>query len=480
MRLINTNRLIGSNNSDMTRKSKRLIFIWSLILVTGLLVIWNLNRHWKIQEEKDRIAQDLASRACIQGDSCMVANDLRLASKFYTSSFSRNPTDSIVARLITCEQRQGNTAEALKWLDELEKQSRKSDFTALRRSNIILQSGDSTRALQLLDSILARPIRLKKSRFVQSLLDAWLHSNKDYTKATNYYCYYCDYLGKLMVLNSRLSISSKEDVFRQGAVLFHLAEDQVDDYEIMNEYLEMLRENSTVFWKILRKGWMSWGKNDLDLHILYSTGFSNYDYHNLIDLVSSIKWRIFNNLIIQKHINQGHTEAVDYAQQITQSNSCNTDARYNFHKFIYGIYLGASNNDLFPSTLTVNDLDSILYQSLDTLQRIQPAYLTIGQRFMLSLGDKDKFHMTGDKFIGPAIILQCNDWNWRNDSLTFPQYVERHKKDLKTIKYLNDNFKASESSTEGQKFGLMISFIPSNTYEMNLLQAEYERQISPR
>lgn len=99
---------------------------------------------------------------------------------------------------------------------------------------------------------------------------------------------------------------------------------------------------------------------------------------------------------------------------------------------------------------------------------------------MLSLGDKDKFHMTGDKFIGPAIILQCNDWNWRNDSLTFPQYVERHKKDLKTIKYLNDNFKASESSTEGQKFGLMISFIPSNTYEMNLLQAEYERQISPR
>ena len=71
--------------------------------------------------------------------------------------------------------------------------------------------------------------------------------------------------------------------------------------------------------------------------------------------------------------------------------------------------------------------------------------------------------------------MSCNDWNWQNDSLTFPDYVSRHATDLKILRYIDDNFNPCTSMTEEDKFGLEVELVPVSRQEMAVYQAEYDK-----
>lgn len=141
--------------------------------------------------------------------------------------------------------------------------------------------------------------------------------------------------------------------------------------------------------------------------------------------------------------------------------------------------MASSDNNLFPGNLTAEDLDFVLQNSIDKQTNCIPvANLTIGiKNSNWILGNNDWMNkIEGDKIILPIIILECNDWNWKNSNINFHEYVQQNTNNFKSIKYINNDFKACNSSTCEEKFGLIIQYVPSNMYILNLLQMEYNKQ----
>lgn len=456
-------------NRDLARKwSYRIVVI--LLLLSAYLLLSKKCESDAAEEER---IMEAANELVAKGDSCALAKNTEEALAYYNSSYKMYVSDNCIAKILYCRQALGQTDTALLWLNKLEENIGKTIFTELRRANIYLQSGDTTVSVRILDSLLAYPLVCKKCWFGRTLIDMFLYSDKNYTKAENHYQYYFNYLGKLLALNTRLNLEKdSSEYFDMGHLLFQLVEDRDDDYEIMNGYLETLGSK----WYTT-----SFEKN---MNILYAcnlyVGFST-----ILKVISDFKWGIFNNLLIKKHINDGYASALEYVNRITDNNEKNTDAYANYHKYLYGIYLGASENERFPSSLTVEEIDSILEKSVDRHNRLKPALIAIAKRrsklVIDSVSNKInevyvKTDIRGDKIVEPIMILGCNEWNCLDTTILVHDFIAQNKDKRKYLRYINNNFKACESYTDEEQFNLIINMELTNTYVLNLLEAEYGKQ----
>lgn len=435
------------------------------LVIAGIYLLVKVSDLYDAYENRKA---DKAAMVTARGDSCLRMNNVSEAVGYFKSAYAIYGSDSLAARILACEQYQNHTDEAVRWLDELQDRVGESDFITLRRCDIMLRRGDTVSVRTMLDAIIDDPIRLPSTWLTRSMFDIWWHRNADYTRASRYFRYYVAYIGKLMAISRRLSVAKDTaEYYDIGRKLFRLAEDRADDYAIMTGYLDLLRENPSVFYRI------DW--KELVSHTYYVLGIGGYDIHNVMMLVSQLKWNLFNQILFFKHQHEGYNAAVDYALDITRHNTCNTDSYYNYSKFIFGIYLGARYKDRFPTRLTPTDLDRIIRENPDTVNRSVRTFLTVGHVIRQLSGAPVKKSVHGDQFKDPLLVLSCNDWNWRNDSLTFPDYVSRHAADLKVLRYIDDNFNLCTSATKDDKFGLNIELVPVSRQEMAVYQAEYDK-----
>lgn len=448
-------------------------WLWTLIIIgtlfIGIFIMIN-------KSEKD--CED-ATAYCIEGYDHLRNQDIESAIESYTRAYERVKADSIAARIIACEQNRGNKDSALRWLDIFEENSEKSDFTALRRVYIHLQFNETENACKLLDSIIATPIEMRTSWFGRSLLDSWLNSDSDYTKAENYYRYYTEYGAKLLALDIRMSLADNiNDKFKIGSALFALTKEYDDIYEIMDGYFDLQHSNPRVFNKIFNGTYRL--TNELDQHVAYMIGQVRYNTDNIIEIISDYKWQIFNLLITHKHLHDGYDAAIRYANDITRNNTRNVDAYNNFQKYIYGIYLGASDNQKFHSLLTREELDDIISSSTDANNVIPPAIMTVARLNQRHILDNSKYgeQIEGDKPFFPIIILECNDWRWDNSTKPLAQYIYEAKGQRKTIRYIDDNFNAHSSYTDLDYFGITINYKTSNLACLKMLHAEFNKQMT--
>lgn len=442
-----------------------------IIIFIGIcyLFSWVVNIYDDYETKKEKSA----SVEIAKGDSCFKMKNSATALIYFKSAYNTYKSDSLVARIIYCEQAIGSYSESLKWLNILADRTGNSDFISIRRSFIVLQFGDTIKSKKILDEIINNPVALRSTWFGRSLLDSWLNKDADYTKASNYYRYYVEYLGKLIALKERLILSrDKAELYRIGEKLFSLAKDESDDYEIMNGYLDLYRNNPYVFSHIFNQ---SYGRlSDLEYQTWYTVGVNNYNCKTIICLVCDLKWKIFNTLLFIKHKNEGYEAAINYANYITNNNTQNCDTYNSYSKYIYGIYLGIKQKGKFPTSLTKEDLDSLIKNSFD----LSTAYLTIGKVGKDIYGKRLDSGTMGDKIVDPIIIMDCNDWNWRNDSIPFNDYV-LNVGTKKTIKYINDKFKYSITSTPKEDI-LNINYVATNRLTLNILQAECNKQMVKR
>ncbi len=407
-----------------------------------------------------------------KGDSCLRNNNIVDALEFYKSSYDIYNTDSVAAKIITCQQRMGNIDEAIKWLDILEDRVGEGDFVDLRRCFILYQKGDIEQVIMILNDIIHTPVALKLPAFGRSIFDSWWHSDANYSLCKSYYTYYVEYYAKLLALDYMMSLAKDDkELFDLGSMLFKLAEDCEDDYAITNRYNDFLRGGCEYFIR----------ERTIDNCARYTIGLTKFSPDYIVQFVSNIKWNIFNNLIIYKHQREGYEEALQYALDITNNNECNSDSYSNYSKYIFGVYCGASDSSYFPTSLSVSDLDSAVLCVDSVAYALPRAYLTIGSIPKMplqfaSFASKKTDNISGDKIIDPIVILGCNDWKWTNDSITFVTYVAQSSDSHKTIWYVNDDFEACESSTNAEQFGLKIEYIPCNKCVLNILQAEYDKQ----
>lgn len=411
-------------------------------------------------------SRDEASVMCLKGDSCVNINNIPKALDYYKSSYETFHTDSLAARILSCEQRLGNTENALSWLNLLESRTGMSEFTSLRKFQILLQGRDTANAISILDEITTTPLELRETSFYHSIIDLCFESDENYTKIENLYLYYAGYLEKLIALNYRIGLAkNNEELFDLGTRLFRLAEDLEDDYEIIKTY-QYLTNKPYIY-------------HELDKCIYYTIGIKNVNLKNIANRVSEYKWSIFDKLLIYKHSTEGYDSALKYAQKITMNNTCNTDSYYSYSKFLFGIYLGASNKQVFPTSLTPDEIDEVFRSSFDPkVNKIPYAYLTVGRKpDMLFINSTNATNIEGDRIIDPIIVLNCNEWKYTNDSVSFSTYVKENEGNYKTIKYINNDFVAGISSTNDDKFGLTILHVPSNKFVLNLFQEEYNKQI---
>lgn len=435
------------------------------LVIAGFYLLVKVSELYDAHEERKA---DKAALVAARGDSCLRMNNVAEAVGYFKSAYAIYGSDSLAARILACEQYQNHTDEAVRWLDELQDRVGESDFITMRRCDIMLQDGDTASVRTMLDAIIDDPVRLPSTWLSRSMFDIWWNRDADYTRASRYFNYYVAYLGKLMAITRRLAIAKDTAEYDEvGKKLFRLAEDRADDYAVMNGYLDLLRENPRVFYLIDWKEQVA--------HTSYVAGIGGYDTRNIMMMVSQLKWNLFNGILFFKHQRDGYDAAVDYALDITCHNTCNTDSYNNYSKFIFGIYLGARYKDRFPTRLTKADLDRIIRETPDTVNRSVRTFLTVGRVARKLPGISVKKSVRGDRFKDPVLILSCNDWNWQNDSLTFPDYVSRHATDLKILRYIDDNFNPCTSMTEEDKFGLEVELVPVSRQEMAVYQAEYDK-----
>ena len=393
----------------------------------------------------------LSESKCRQAHLKREKNDFASASKFYKSAYEKFHRDETILDIIHCEQKLGNTAEALMWLDLLEKRTYKSHFITLKRHEIMMQAGDEEKAVLLLDEIIAAPHQIK-STFFKSLFDN--KQNKRVGKV--YYKYYTEYWAKLLALDSRLNLAkSKDEWYEIGTKLFELVEDRSNDEEIIDNFLSL--------------NWYFYiGFRAYQLHKEYLS-LSN---KQVIKIVSDTKWNIFNRLIIARHRDYGFKSAVEYAQKITGNDTVNTDAYYRLSKYLFRAYLRAADSQTSSDALSSKTIDSILSKSIDSNGEIPFANITIGEMF----GWTTNIKASGDRIITPIVILQCNEWDWQSSSVPLAQFVGENKNVAHKLRYLNKFLIASESVVEEGLHNMTMNTIPSNRYILNLLQAEYNNQ----
>lgn len=407
-----------------------------------------------------------------KGDSCYLIYNYQKALEYYTLSYELLDTDSTIVKIISCNKELRNRSNALTWLNIYEEKTTRSHFTTLERCKILLELNDTINSILLLENIINTPIEVKSVWFTRSLLDEWLHSNENYTKVKRYYNYYTEYLGKLMALDLRINLAKSENErFEVGKLLFQLVKDRDDDYEIMSQYIENNKIGT----------WYS--------RLMYYKGVGNiydkslFDWHNhsikedyksqIVEAVSIYKWNIFNNLLINKHKKEGYISALNYANDITNFNTRNTDAYKTFYKYLYAIYIYASdNNNKLGTLISPHEIDSILNASLEQNNNIAPAFLTIGYSNK-SLNNK----VYGDEIKEPMVILGCNNWDCFNDSISIFNYHTYSKNEFKTYQYLDNYYKSSISSSY---YSFNIDFIPYNKFGLNILKHEYDKQINKR
>lgn len=190
-----------------------------------------------------------------------------------------------------------------------------------------------------------------------------------------------------------------------------------------------------------------------------------------------MKWWMFNTVLTYVHQINGYQAALDFANRITRNNTLNADSKYSYHKYFYGIYLGANDPAKFPTTLTPEELDTILAYSTDYNGVVPSANFIVlkgKKNFLKKYYSLDNLREEGDVVIEPIVLLEhktnFGQWSWK------AQNVPYLYKDSNAISYINNQFKASDSVIGYEFFKCDTKQMPSTLYVLNLLQAEYSKQ----
>lgn len=438
-----------------------LIIVAIIITVFALLL-----RYWdKKDAENHRIYVEMAGK----GDSCLQHSDLKEAVRYYTKAFEAQEVDTLAVTLFNCELALGNVDAGLTWLDKYADMTFRSGFVELRRTWAqFAKDGDTTQMISSLDAMIRKPLTLESPSAIRRLWDTFWNDDSDYTMKNNYTLYYSDYYAKLTALYYRLGACKTEEEFREiSEYIFKLAEDQEDDHAYIDEFTKL------------------GGKSDIssDIYAHEARLMNTTDelrWQSMQHRTYIMKWWMFNLAVTDMHVKHGYRAAVDYANSLTGNNALNADSNHSYHKCLYGIYLGASDPAKFPTTLTVDELDTILAYSMDHNGMIPSATYTVVTGGQNVIGKRiytlEQFREDGDVITEPIIVLACGrnhaeTWNWK---MSGPPVILSDSST--SVSYINNQFKASESTIKPVLLGAKTYQIPSTLYVLNLLQAEYSKQ----
>ena len=456
--------------SDMSRKLKKQdvqeedsnigCIILLVAFVLFLVVVALLSRKW----DKD---EAYAKELVVMGDSCFKNNDLAAAIKYYVEAFDTYEIDTLASTLMKCEYWSGNPNKTLEWLDKIGEMRFHSDFIEIHRNQTLFSmTGDTARYVSVLDSLIFEQISLKKVSGIRRIWDLVMNNDINYTQKENYDRYYFNYYAKLLALHYRFGMCRSYDEFvSTGAYLFNLVEDQEDDYEYMDDFLNM-GGNSSIS-NVL--------KEHEKLVMNTTQGHQTMTY---MDRVSNYKWWMFNILVTYVHQMKGYEVALDYANKITDNNKLNADSNYSYNKFLYGIYSGVNDKNAFPTSLTRCELDAILEYSSGHngyIPNAQAVVVTGGYNFLTRHKYSiDEFRQSGDIVYEPIVIIESDTWNWKEQCVPFLA-----KDEGVNLSYISDTYKASDSNVCFDFFQVRLTPVMSTLYVMNLLQAEYNKQKGP-
>lgn len=430
--------------------------ILAISFVIFIVVISFLTRKW----DRDHA---YANEIIAVGDSCLRNNNIADAIKYYSDAFDTyDDIDTLASTLMKCEYMSGNPEAALKWLDEIGKQTFHSDLIELHRNQTLFSiHKDTVRYISVLDSLIKEPVRLRICSGTSRLWDILINGDINYTQNKYYDRYYFDYYAKLMVLHNRINMARTfEELISLGEYIFSLVEDQKDDYAYMNDYLCMGAKSD---YKL----------KEHEKYVINSDPiFSALTY---LEKTNNYKWWLFNLMVTYVHQVQGYEASLEYANKITCNNSLNADSDYSYNKFLYGIYRGVKDNNNFPTSLTRSELDTILAYSSDQNGRIPfaRAYVAQGERNIFSNVNIpiERFRKEGDIVYDPIVILEKDLWSWKEQSEPYLFHD-----DVVNMSYISDLYTASDSKICCNMFNIRVYPILSTLYVVNLLQAEYNKQ----
>lgn len=430
-------------------------------IIIGIFAL--LIRYWdKIDEENHRIYVEMAAK----GDTCALCNNLEDAVKYYTEAFKKQEVDTLAVTLMNCEFALGNIDAGLKWLDKYADMTFRSDFVELRRTWVqFTKDGDTTKMVSSLDAIIKNPLKIEPVSGMRMLWDAFWNSDSNYRKKNNYSLYYFDYYAKLTALYYRLMFcKTPEEYLGMSEFIFTLVEDQEDDYVYIDEYTK-LGGTSDIAYKL----------EEHERRIMNSSG--PMSWLPMEEKTNMMKWWMFNTVLTYVHQINGYQAALDFANRITRNNTLNADSKYSYHKYFYGIYLGANDPAKFPTTLTPEELDTILAYSTDYNGVVPSANFIVlkgKKNFLKKYYSLDNLREEGDVLIEPIVLLEhktnFGQWSWK------AQNVPYLYKDSNAISYINNQFRASDSVISYEFFKCDTKQMPSTLYVLNLLQAEYSKQ----
>lgn len=428
--------------------------------------------------EREELEKAEAYELWVQGNHNETGGDYVRAIDYYKAAFDIVEGDTIASRIVACMRKLGNTAGALEWMDVYERVDRKSDLTAVRRAAIYLDANDPDRARSILDSVISTPVKLQTLGFGRTVLDSWLYKNAEYTEALNHYSYFVDYFAKLLALESRIQLArSADECYQLGGKLFCLAEDMEDDYALIHRYLEIKRGEAKPY--NMRYGSLALELDDILTHVENNVINSYAGPLVILNTVSRMKWDLFNRIVVKKHFYEGYQAAVDYANLITANNTRNADAYANYHKYLYGIYLGVGGDSRFQTELTIEELNDIMHKSVDENGETPLMLINVGREFDTK-GSNDKQNTVfGDRIIAPIVVMGCNDWTCRDASTNFiGGYILQNRGRRKTLRYIDDSYEARTTYTYQITFNLIFSSEPSSLMYVNLLEAEYAKRMA--
>lgn len=435
-------------------------WIVALAVVLGLIAI--LFRYW---DKKDEENYQKYVEMTGKGDSCLRYSNLADAVRYYTEAFEAKEVDTLAVVLMNCELALGNVDAGLKWLDKYADMTFNSDFVELRRSLAMFAKDlDTTKFQSDLDAIIKSPLKLESVSGVREIWDSFWNDDSNYTKKNNYSLYYSGYYAKLIALYNRLGLcKTVDEYFELSENIFKLVEDQDNDHAYIDEYNDLGGTSD-----------IASSLTNHEIRLMNSTG--PLSHASLQEKVYIMKWWMFNMYMIDMHAKHGYQAALDHANRATRNNTLNADSDYSYHKYLYGIYLGASEPEKFPTSLTVDEIDKILEYSMDYNGKIPAAnFVTMkGAKNFLKCVSLENLREGGDAVLEPVVLLDCSNefghWDWKE------QTVPILGKNSNAISYINNEFKASDSEISYEVFNARLRQIPTSLYMLNLLQAEYSKQ----